>query len=350
MRARGRARRRGRGLGVGSAWVGGTVLLQRQAPDATLGRYAALDTGASGVASALGGLAAASLCVWASPAWAIGVVGGAALLWLAALRPRTSVLALVVLLAAGAAHADVDEALEARAVTDERFVARTLFSWTSRAQADALRAGGPLLVSGAGDGAVRSPYQRALDRVGRTEGPDAALARALGRRPRRYAWTTPYGTVIPRGARSYGPALIRVELAPTWTARFAPEENPPWRVVDARGAPVPRARAAAHPERVGVVFHVRRRARLGAYREYVICGAVERFELGARDRIREDARLLRRLRVRDSRASMWRSWTRLGPDRRARFEATLPFDTARHRPTRASLLAMRRALLRALRE
>lgn len=74
------------GLGVGATWVGATVWLQRVAPDAILGRYAALDVGASSVASALGGLSAALLTVWVAPAWAgvaVATAGALALLLVA---------------------------------------------------------------------------------------------------------------------------------------------------------------------------------------------------------------------------------------------------------------------------
>lgn len=73
------------GLGVGATWVGATVWLQRVAPDAILGRYAALDVGASSTASALGGIGGALLCTQLDALGAAALLATASVVALAAL-------------------------------------------------------------------------------------------------------------------------------------------------------------------------------------------------------------------------------------------------------------------------
>lgn len=257
--------------------------------------------------------------------------------------------------------ADLRAALRGRALTDDDFARSELYTWTTREQAARLAREHRLLWATASDGALRAPYQRSLDALGAGDGDDAVLAQLLTEHPalaaRRYAWTTPYGTVIPNGLRSYGPVLVRIELRDdAWHARFAPDAEPAFRVVDARGRPVPIAAVLASPERLATVTHVRARAPQGAFREVVVHGGVLRWSIATeaiRERIALDRRVLAQLRAwgRRHRAAIPRAlapfWS--GPiapdaDPIALFAASMPFDTPRHRPSDAALRAMIRAL------
>ena len=362
------------GVGVGTAWVGGMIVLQRAVPDAVLGRYAALDVGATSIATGLSGVAAAWILSLSTPIATVAIVGGVALALGVALRPPArpparaakSVAATLaaILLAMPTIVSSQDSlraSLAARAVTDDDFARTELFTWTSVEQGERLRADRQLLASAAADGAVRSPYQLALDRVAAGAGVDAALARLLSEHPglarRRYAWPTPYGTVIARGSRPYGPVLVRMRLSPdAWTVRFAPDEAAPFRVVDGHGADVPRQVALEHPTRIGAVYHVRSRARLGPYREHIVHGAAQlvSWTMGEelQSRIDDDRRVMSRLRraLRGTRArALFGFWsTRPAADAplAALFAATMPFDDTRHRPSAETLRALERALAR----
>lgn len=248
-------------------------------------------------------------------------------------------------------------ALAARALTHEGFAGTEVFSWTSATQAAALAEGQALLSARADDGATRGPYQRALDELAIAPDPeDAALARVLTGHPalsaRRYAWTTPYGTVLPRGRRSYGPVLLRIELdGDAWHARFAPGERPAFRVRDGAGREVPRAAVLAAPHCLATVLHVRPDDPHGGYREIVVHGAVARWSMGTPEiaaRLADDQRVLAALArgLRSTRApSMPAAWSApLGADLATRFAQTMPFDTSRHRPTAPALAALARAM------
>lgn len=243
----------------------------------------------------------------------------------------------------------LSEALAARSVTSADFARSEVFTWTTRAQAAQLAQDHRLLWAGAADGATRGPYQRALDVL--AEGAptdDAALARLLTSdtrlAARRYTWTTPYGTALPRGMRSYGPVLVRIELRPdAWHARFAPSETPAFRVVDSTGATVSVPEVLASPTRLATVLHVRHDDAEGGYREIIVHGGVARWSMGTpaiTARIDEDIRVLEALRrtaPEADRRLFSPMWSMPITQRVHSFAATIPFDTSRHRMTRAAL-------------
>lgn len=259
----------------------------------------------------------------------------------------------------------LSEELRARAIAgDSVLVPGELWSWTTRAQGDALARGSPLLWASGEGGAVRAPYQRALEALAEGAGEEAELAARLARDPccsaRRYAWTTPYATAVPLGQRSYGPVLVRIELRPdALVARLAPDERPAIRVADAGGRPVSIAVALAQPERVGAVLHVRARAAPHPFREVVVHGQVGAFELGTPAvlaRLREDRRVIERLRgwcarggrcMRRAMSAAWSAPLGAATEPGALFAATMAFDTPRHRLAEEPLRAIARALARA---
>jgi hypothetical protein len=256
----------------------------------------------------------------------------------------------VCLLASATAHAQdtrLVAALRSRAIADDDFARRDLYTWTSRSQAQRIHRERSVLLSDAGEGAVRAPYQQALDRL--TRGEDATIARLLTEHPalarRRYAWTTPYGTVVPRGDRSYGPVLVHIRLrGDAWIARFDPSERPAFRIVDGAGRRVSMREVIDRPERLAAVVHVNDVSPRGPFREIIVHNEAQiaRVAIGTREldaRIEDDIRTLRRVRAMPPRFLPF--WRHLGAEPRALFAATMPFDTPRHHDVRTILRALR---------
>lgn len=252
--------------------------------------------------------------------------------------------------------ATLEAELRARVVTDDDFARRELYTWTTVEQVAALRRTRTLLVATASSGSGPSPFVKAL--AGRASR-DALVARllddpALSRR--RYAWTTPYGTVMPRGPRAYGDALVRIVLRPeALVVRFAPAERVGVRVVDMRGAPVPVERALAEARRIGAVLHVRAGPGTPSpFREYVVVNEamVESWEVSTpavAARVDADRALLERLAEgafgRHGRvaSSSWRALPRRLTVE-ALWSASLAFDVPAYRPTARNARALAEAL------
>jgi hypothetical protein len=237
------------GAGIGANWVTATTRLQIAVPDAGLGRASALDATSQNLAQCAGGLIALLLMAGCSSA-----------------PPR-----------APQAAVSVDERLAALAVTDDDFYRPVLYTWTTGEQIDALRDSHELLVATASTGGFTSPYLRALARTTARHGRGRAVARLLIHHPalqrRRYAWPSPFATVMGLGDRTYGTSLVRIELRPeAWIGRYDPVAFEPFSFVDASGAPVPLDDVLAEPERIGAIFHVRTDRAAGYhFREYVVC-------------------------------------------------------------------------------
>lgn len=167
--------------------------------------------------------------------------------------------------------------LEQRAVLAGSPDRRVLYTWTTTAQIDALRAGGKLLHRKRSARGGRSRFDRAIRTtpkrpiVRHLTAPDLAF--------RRFAWPYPWATLLGWPGEQYGNQLLRVELKPCQTAicRVTCKENfydtmtmertltdvkLRWR----RDRPV---------EKVGAVFHDHMAAGQGtpmrvALREYVL--------------------------------------------------------------------------------
>ncbi|MBX7197716.1 MAG: hypothetical protein K1X94_37060 [Sandaracinaceae bacterium] len=260
---------------------------------------------------------------------------------------------------ASAQEAALEQALASRSLGPEAIVARTVYTWTTEAQAAELSRTRQLLTRGASGGVIRSPYQRALDAIARdpaAEPGDAVLARLLTSSPelgaRRYAWITPYGTAVPRGVRSYGPILVAITLDPDAVyARVAPSERPAFRLVDGAGRAVSPHEIEAAPSRLASVLHVRADDPQGGYREIVVHGGVRCWAMGTSAvvaRIDDDRRVIAQLareahpRRALSLAPYWSAVAGADAARRwtARWALTMPFDTPRHRLSVSALSAI----------
>jgi hypothetical protein len=241
-------------------------------------------------------------------------------------------------------------------VSDDDFYRPVLYSWTTPAGIAALRNTRRLLVATATTGGFVSPFLRALALTATRRGPGRDLARTLITDPvllrRRYAWPHPFATVLGLGDRTYGTALIRIELRPeAWIGRFDPAAADPFTFRDASGATIAIADVLAHPARIGAIFHVRTELAV-PFREYVVCSAAMvaswsvatpeiRAELDA-----ELATIAAVARVASSTSARASSaWAHGGTaDWLAGWHAALAFDNPRYRATPAALATLAAAL------
>lgn len=255
--------------------------------------------------------------------------------------------------------------LEAHAVGHDDFVRLELYTWTTPAQIEALRAGGPLLVADASAGGGPSPYHRLLAAMDEERGPGHGLASLLRHTPAlsrcRYAWPSPFATLLGRGPQRYGDALVRIRLRPEAViARLDPTAASPWALRDAEG-PVALAELEPDLARLGAVFHLRVEPETQPeFREYVVCNPamIEAWEVGTpaiRERIAAERRLVLDLRAGPFAAlpdahTRWHAWPQWLDDDAplawpSRWHRALAFDNVRYRPTPQGLDALAEALV-----
>ena len=180
-------------------------------------------------------------------------------------------------------------------MTSDDFVRVELFTWAMESPS----AGEPFLRDTASSG---GPYQRALERMATGDSEGALLARLLATDPavrrRRFAWTTPMGTAIPLGTRSYGPALIRLVLEEgSFFLHFTPEQTPSFRAFNGAGREVALSAVLADPARIASVFHEQASVPM---REFVVHGRVARVQTNTeaiRERLRRETEMLASMRV-----------------------------------------------------
>jgi hypothetical protein len=259
----------------------------------------------------------------------------------------------------------LDDHLDAHAVTADDYVRLELYTWTTPAQIEVLRAGGPLLVADAATGGYATPFNRLLADMVAQRRPGHELAALLHGTPgltkRRYAWPSPFATVLGKGAERYGAALIHVRLRPeAVTARLDPSADPPWSFRDGSGREVPPAEILAEPQRLGAVYHLR----VGAdesipFREHVLCNEamVAEWSVGTTaiaERVAAERRLVLELAASPFAApspavTRWRAWPQWldpgpAPTSLSRWHRALAFDNPRYQPTPTGLEAIAQAL------
>ncbi len=168
--------------------------------------------------------------------------------------------------------------LAQRAVYDTAFAKPVLYTWTTDEQVTQLRTSQVLLVADATTGTRITLFNRALMALQDSHAPGHRVAQLLLQRDelrkRRYAWTSPFATVLGLGPRSYGNSLIEVELHPdAIVARFEPANvAQPFSFVDLRGRPLAQDEVLRMPERIAAVYHVRTGSKDQVpFREYVLC-------------------------------------------------------------------------------
>ncbi len=231
-------------------------------------------------------------------------------------------------------------------VTESNYAQRVLYSWTTVEQIAELRSERRALVRTAqstAPGQQPSPFNRWLLAHEAGSSAQAQLARTLLQDPvlrhRRYAWTVPYATSLGLGPRSYGTALVRLQLrADAWWVKLDPASvGAEFSAVDAQQHPVPLMALFASPQRIAGIYHVRDRdAGRVPYREYILCNEamIERWSVGTReiaDEVAAETQLLSTLARNHSPQQRWsiRPWRALGPDpgELEQYIATLAFDT-----------------------
>jgi hypothetical protein len=268
------------------------------------------------------------------------------------------------------ARPDPSTSLEARidrhAVGADDFVRLDLYTWTTPVQIEALRAGGPLLVADALAGGRPTPYRLLLAAMARERRPGHALAALLQSTPAlgrcRYAWPSPFATVLGLGSQRYGAALVRIRLRrEAVIARLDPAADPPWTLRDGEGHAVEEDEVLAQPTRIGAVYHLRVDDEVGIeFREYVLCNAamVEAWEVGTpaiAERVAAERHLVLDLSQgpfaalprAHTRWRAWPQWLDAGEPRAwpSRWHRALAFDNVRYRPTPENLDALAQALL-----
>lgn len=182
----------------------------------------------------------------------------------------------------------LEERLDKLGVTDQRFVRKDLYSWTTSEQIAKLRQTKTLLVATAKSRGGPSPYSSLLIRLSQGTGGSRDVAKLLSEHPgltkRRYAWPAPFATSVPLGERSYGHALVHIVLKDkSFVAKLDPLENEVFSFVDLDNSAVATSEAIAHPERIAAVFHVRRKPDGGPrFREYIVCNEsmIESWSIG----------------------------------------------------------------------
>ncbi len=250
-------------------------------------------------------------------------------------------------------HAALAARLRTHVVTHDDFVRSVFYTWTSAEQIAALRSSKTLLVARATPQTRNSPFLRGLnDRVQHHQVGEKIAALLLAHPAldrRRYAWTSPFATVLGLGERSYGSSLVKVVLRPEAVlVRYDPENQPPFVFVDMRGKAVAESDVLAAPERLGAIYHVRTRgpSDFVPFREYILCNEamVLSFSIATSDiraRLAEETALLRALRSAfanlppaEAKKSAMPSWPKL-TDASALLQlwrAALAFDNRKYRP------------------
>jgi hypothetical protein len=172
---------------------------------------------------------------------------------------------------------------------------KTLYTWTTREQVEALARDRVLLTRT--ESPVHGPSRFDQVLAERAEGGNAiaqklrtqAFARA------RHAWANPWATILGWPDETYGEELIVVELKPeAWTLVLT-ESSSAFQLFDADNHELPAPNALLHPERIGAVFFVndgpgrgpgstfaRGRMDSPAFREYVLCNEsmIARWSIG----------------------------------------------------------------------
>ncbi|MBL8679473.1 MAG: hypothetical protein JNK05_09925 [Myxococcales bacterium] len=173
----------------------------------------------------------------------------------------------------------LDERLADDAIDNERPWREVLYSWTPPDRAAAIAQSRVLLAATAQSGNAPSPFSRLLTRLRSREGELGLVARALLEDPAlnryRYAWSNAYATALGFIGRSYGTALVRIELAPNaLVLRLDPRDVRPLRLYDREQREVPLRRFDELRGRIAAVYHVRRSGDVRVpFREYVVCNA-----------------------------------------------------------------------------
>jgi hypothetical protein len=229
------------------------------------------------------------------------------------------------------AKPSIEARLAALHIGEDNWAQRTVYTWTTHEQVEAMRTSRTLLVATARTRGPPSPFVFGIDTLSRRRGPSGALAKLLADGPRfakrRYAWKAAYATVLGLAAKRYGDQLVSVRLRENaWVVHFDPQRDPPLRVRDLQQREIALDEALLHAEYIGAVYHVRSgRDTPVPFREYVLVNeaAIERWAVATPDvraEVAAEGALLRDLRAAIEHA----------PGLVASWKATLAFENDRY--------------------
>jgi hypothetical protein len=177
------------------------------------------------------------------------------------------------------------------AVDAENFARKTLYTWTSPNQINELRLRPILLTKSESETLGPSGFDK---RVQAERGANYEMTELLAKPQlslRRFAWTTPWATILGFQNEAYGNQLVKITLKDdALIASFTPGKSKHWDLVDLSNKSVDRDVLQEHPERLAAVYYEAQDEK-GAllYREYVLCNEsmIERWEYATPDIITE---------------------------------------------------------------
>jgi hypothetical protein len=185
--------------------------------------------------------------------------------------------------------------LREEAVLSSAPARKTLYTWTTREQVEALARDRVLLTRTESPVHGPSRYDQVLAQRADSGNTIAQKLRTQAFARARHAWANPWATLLGWPDETYGEELIVVELKPeAWTLVLT-ESSSAFQLFDADNKELPAQNAALHPERIGAVFFVndgpgrgpgstfaRGRMDSPAFREYVLCNEsmIARWSIG----------------------------------------------------------------------
>lgn len=266
------------------------------------------------------------------------------------------------------AAAAATRALVGDAVFHDRFVRRTLYTWTTPEQLSELRTGTPLLSREESPVHGASYSDQVLEALAQRGDATAKMLFSTGFAKSRYAWPAPWATRAGWPDEQYGDQLIRITLRPGAVIVALSTATGTFEARDLDDKPVLLADLVANPARIAALYFTSDASRPPAagipkptatFREYLVCNdaMIESWTVGGPELAREVEReaaaldaLVAYLRghAGPTRVVVPGSWARAQPvdTPEAAFAAALAFDNVNYRldPDALALLAQ---LLRA---
>ncbi len=182
----------------------------------------------------------------------------------------------------------VHTTLASEALSDDKFARRTLYTWTTTEQADALRASDQLLVREVSPVHGPAAVDIALSELAATGDPVAKLLYTTTYAKSRFAWHAPWATRLGWPGEHYGDELIRVTLKADAIILLLHRAHGVFVAHDLEDRPIALADVLAHPERIAALYFVN--DGVGAqFREFVLCNEsmIESWEIGTDEIARE---------------------------------------------------------------